>query len=311
MESFWAYRNVRHFDWHLATFAHLKYKGILYILLSSLTYAAVNLCVKYLQHIPTHEIVFFRSAISLVICIVWIQRLKIPFFGHNRKWLMIRGFAGMSALFLFFLTIKEMPLASATTIQYISPIFTVLLATQLMKEKVRPIQWLLFLLAFIGVLMIKGFDDRISYLYLGVGIVSAFISGIAYNAIMKCRNTDHPVTVVLYFPLIATPIMGTACITVDWVMPQGVDWLILALLGVLTQVAQIYMTKALHADHSSTIMPFKYFGVIYAFLIGLFFFQETLPWLSLVGIMIVIVAVVVNTLVKSANKKIPPTQRVV
>ncbi len=105
--------------------------------------------------------------------------------------------------------------------------------------------------------------------------------------------------------------MGTACITVDWVMPQGVEWLILALLGVLTQVAQIYMTKALHADHSSTIMPFKYFGVIYAFLIGLFFFQETLPWLSLVGIMIVIIAVVVNTLVKSANKKIPPTQGVV
>lgn len=295
----------------IATFARLQYKGIIYILLSSLTYAGVNLCVKYLDHIPTHEIVFFRSLISLTICTIWIQRLKIPFFGYNKKWLLIRGFAGMTALFLFFVTIKEMPLASATTIQYISPIFTVLLATQLMGEKVRPIQWLLFLCAFVGVIMIKGFDERISYLYLGIGIVSALISGIAYNAIMKCRTTDHPVTVVLYFPLIATPIMGTACLTVDWVTPQGVEWLILLLLGVLTQVAQIYMTKALHADHSSTVMPFKYFGVIYAFTIGFFFFQETLPWLSILGIAIVIVAVVVNTLIKSANKKLPATQGVV
>lgn len=204
-----------------------------------------------------------------------------------------------------------MPLASATTIQYISPIFTVLLATQLMGERVKPIQWLLFLAAFIGVIMIKGFDDRISYFYLGVGVVSAFISGIAYNAIMKCRNTDHPVTVVLYFPLIATPIMGIACLTIDWVTPQGSEWLILLLLGVLTQVAQIYMTKALHADHSSTVMPFKYFGVIYAFSIGLFFFNETLPWLSIAGIVVVIIAVIVNTLVKSANKKLPPTQGVI
>jgi len=289
----------------------LQYKGIFYILLSSLTYALVNFCVKFLHHIPTHEIVFFRSVISLTICIFWIRKLGIPFFGNNIKWLLVRGFAGMTALFMFFLTIKQMPLASATTIQYISPIFTVLLATQIMNEKVKPVQWLLFLIAFAGVLMIKGFDQRISYLYLGVGVVSAFISGIAYNGIMKCRTTDHPITVVMYFPLIATPIMGTACITIDWVMPQGFEWLLLLLLGILTQVAQIYMTKALHTDHSSTIMPFKYIGVIYALIIGFLFFDESLPALSFVGIGVVIAAVILNALVKNPNKKLPATQGVV
>lgn len=289
----------------------MQYKGIFYILLSSLTYALVNFCVKFLQHIPTHEIVFFRSVISLIICIIWIRRLGIPFFGNNIKWLLVRGFAGMTALFMFFLTIKQMPLASATTIQYISPIFTVLLATQIMNEKVKPVQWLLFLLAFAGVIIIKGFDDRISYLYLGIGVVSAFLSGVAYNGIMKCRDTDHPITVVMYFPLIATPIMGTACITVDWVMPQGFEWFLLLLLGIFTQIAQIYMTKALHTDHSSIIMPFKYIGVIYALIIGFLFFDESLPTMSFVGIAVVIVAVILNALVKNPNKKLPATQGVV
>ncbi len=216
----------------------------------------------------------------------------------------------MSALFLFFVTIKHMPLASATTIQYISPIFTVLLATQLMGERVKKLQWLLFGLAFVGVLMIKGFDDRISYLYLGIGVVSALISGVAYNAIMKCRMTDHPLTVVLYFPLIATPIMGVACITVEWVTPQGIEWVLLLIMGVFTQIAQLYMTKALHADHSSRIMPFKYFGVLYAIGIGFLFFGEHLPWLSIIGIGLVLLGVILNAFVKNLNKKLPPTQGV-
>jgi drug/metabolite transporter (DMT)-like permease len=289
----------------------LQYKGIAYILLSSAAYAVVNFCVKFLDDIPTHEIVFFRSLVSLVLCLIWIKQLGLSFFGNNKKWLIIRGFSGMTALFLFFLTIKHMPLASATTIQYISPIFTVLLATQLMKEKVKPIQWVLFAVAFAGVFMIKGFDERVSYLYLGIGVTSALISGIAYNAIMKCRVTDHPVVVVLYFPLIATPIMGTACLTVEWVTPHGIQWLLLLIMGIFTQIAQVYMTKALHADHSSRIMPFKYFGVIYAIAIGYFFFGEQLPWWSFGGILLVLLGVILNAFVKNLNQKLPPTQGVV
>lgn len=185
-----------------------------------------------------------------------------------------------------------------------------LLATQMQGEKVRPIQWLLFILSFIGVLMIKGFDERISYFYLGVGVLSALISGIAYNAIMKCRLTDHPIVIVLYFPLIATPIMGAACLTISWVTPVGISWLLLLVMGVFTQLAQYFMTKALLSDHSSKIMPFKYFGVIYALLIGFFFFNEELPWLSGIGISLVLLGVITNTFVKNLNKRLPPTQGV-
>ena len=217
----------------------------------------------------------------------------------------------MTALFLFFLTVKHMPLASATTIQYISPVFTVLLATQMMREKVRPIQWALFVVAFIGVMMIKGFDDRVSFFYLTIGIVSALISGLAYNAIRKCRLTDHPLVVVLYFPLIATPIMGLACLTFGWVTPSGIQWPLLLIMGVFTQIAQLYMTKALHADHSSRIMPFKYFGVIYAIGIGFFFFGERLPFLSILGIGLVLLGVILNAFVKNLNRKLPPTQGVI
>jgi len=117
--------------------------------------------------------------------------------------------------------------------------------------------------------------------------------------------------VVLYFPLIATPVMGIACLTAGWVTPTGIEWFLLLALGIFTQIAQVYMTKALHADHSSRIMPFKYTGVLYALGIGFLFFGELLPWFSLVGIGLVIVGVVANALVKNPNEKLPGTSGVV
>lgn len=233
-----------------------------------------------------------------------IRQRNLPLFGNNKKWLIIRGFTGMVALFLFFDTLKYIPMATATIIQYVSPIFTVLLATQMLGERVKKIQWFLFLNAFLGVVMIKGFDESVSMTYLIMGLLSALISGFAYNAIMKCRKTDHPLVVVFYFPLIATPLMGAACLMISWETPIGWQWFWLLVMGVFTQIAQLYMTKALHADHSSRIMPFQYFGVIYALAIGMIFFNEYVPFMSLMGMLLVIAAVVVNALVKNPNEKL-------
>ena len=154
---------------------------------------------KLLENIPPHEIILFRCLISFLLCAITIKRMKIPFFGNNIPWLVVRGLFGCIALVLFFITLKNIHMATAVTIQYVSPIFTVIFAIYIVKEKVRKIQWLLFGVAFIGVVMLKGFSGEVQTLYLILGLFSALLSGIAYNAIMKCRNTEATVSVVLYF----------------------------------------------------------------------------------------------------------------
>lgn len=271
------------------------------MVISTLCFAVVNICVKFLQHIPAHELVFFRSLISLSISVVMVKQAGIKFFGNNKKWLIGRGLFGSSALFLFFLTLKELPLAIATTVQYLSPISTIFFATFLMKEKVKPVQWSFFTLAFVGVLMMKGLDDTVSWLYLGIGLLSALLSGVAYNCIMKCRDTDKPITVVLYFPLVAIPVMGAMCLF-SWENPQGYDWLLILVMGIVTQISQLAMTKALHTEYSNRVMPFKYLGSIYAILIGYFVFDEVLGWLSFAGIVVVVSVILINTRISSKLK---------
>ncbi|MGB1032511.1 MAG: EamA family transporter, partial [Flavobacteriales bacterium] len=112
------------------------------MLASVFLFTAANVCVKELSHLPTVQLVFMRSLVSLAICASYVVTLKSPFLGVNKTWLYIRGFTGMIALSLFFYTIQHIPLASATTIQYLSPVFTVVLAMFFLGQKVRKIQWL-------------------------------------------------------------------------------------------------------------------------------------------------------------------------
>lgn len=272
-------------------------RGVVFILISVAAFAFVNVMVKYLREIPAHQLIFFRSIISLSISLIHLKILGISPLGNNKKWLVIRGMSGITALTLFFYTLKNMPLASAVTIQYLSPVFTVILAIFLNNQKVKPVQWIFLAMAFLGAVLIKGWDERVSLSMLGLGMLSALFAGLAYNAVIRCRKSDHPVVVVMYFPLIATPIMGLWSY-LDWVQPQGFEWLLLLAIGSLTQVAQIYMTKALHADHASRITPFKYVGSVFALVLGYTIFDERLEWFSLLGIGLVIIGVVLNTRIK-------------
>jgi len=272
-------------------------KGVLYMLISTFAFSLMQLCVKFLPNLPAHELILFRSLISLVLSLGYLLPMGIHPLGNNRKILLLRGVFGVIALSLFFVTIQNIPLASAVTIQYLSPVFTAIIAIFILKEKLRKVQWLFFLMAFCGVALLKGFDERVSLVYLGLGLLSSFFAGAAYNCIRLVKNTDHPLVVVLYFPMVATPIMAVLSLF-DWVQPMGWDWVLLLLLGVFTQVGQVFMTKALQAERANLVAGLKYLGSLYALLYGYVLFGEHYGGWSLVGILLILAGVVLNTLVK-------------
>jgi len=274
-------------------------KGAQYMLVSSFAFSLMHLCVKALPHIPVFELVFFRSIVSLLISFTSLKQKKIYVLGNNKKVLLARGFFGVTALTLFFITLQNLPLAGAVTIQYLSPIFTAFFAILILNEKIKNRQWFFFALAFLGVLTLKGFDisGQISFKYVGIGLVSACFSGLAYNCIRLLRNTEHPLVVVFYFPLVATPIMAVLSYF-NWVKPQGIDWVYLILLGIITQIAQIYMTKGIQSDRAGNIMTYKYIGVLFAFGYGYLFFGETYSFMSIFGIFLLLSGVLLNIVFK-------------
>ena len=293
-------------------------KGILFMILSGICFAIVNFFVKLLgpvhldgfgdlQSYPAHELVLARSIVSFAISLFVIKRMKIPVFGNNKKWLIIRGLAGMIALTLFFNTVHHLPLAIAVIVQYLAPIFTIVFAMILLKEKVRLLQWLFIGVTFSGVLLISFSNgdptvsqDEISLFWIGLGLISSVLSAVAYTSIMKLRATDAPITIVFYFPMVSIPFMVILCFF-DFTMPQGIEWLYLLIVGIFTQLAQITLTKALHQGTASSIIPFQYIGAIYAFLVGYYIFVETLSNTILLGIVLVLSGVIINAFLRKAK----------
>jgi drug/metabolite transporter (DMT)-like permease len=284
------------------------------MILAGLSFLVVNFFVKILgtknsffgneNTFPAHELVFFRSIVSFTITVFLLKLKKLPILGVNKKWLIIRGTSGMIALTMFFYTIQNLPLAISSTIQYLAPIFTVILAVLILKERLVKFQWVFIFISFSGAILI-GFSDyftssnliKINLFWVGIGIVSSFFSGIAYVSILKLKTTDSPLNVVLYFPMISIPIMGVWCFF-DFVVPIGREWFFLLIIGVFTQIAQILLTKAFNEGDANSIAPFQYLGSIYALLIGFLVFDEMLDLISFLGISFILLGVLMNVLLK-------------
>jgi drug/metabolite transporter (DMT)-like permease len=280
-----------------------RHRGAAWMVLSVACFAVVNVIAKSLDRLPVHELVFFRSLISLSFCLWYVRRYRLNPAGNNRKWLILRGLFGLGALMLFFSTLRHMPLATATVIQYLSPLFTIYVASRWNNQQVKPAQWLYAVLAFAGILLMQGWDHRIEWRWLLAGVASSMLAGMAYNAIIKAKGTDHPMIIVMYFPLVALPFTGAMCLT-DWVTPAGAEWPALLAMGALTQVAQYSTTMALHSDDASRVTPWTYFGAIFALVFGALFFGEIPELIALAGMALVVTGVLMNARSPAQSKRV-------
>ena len=268
-------------------------RGVVYMFIATLAFSLMQVGVKYLDEIPFFELILFRSVISLVMSYGAIRRLGLKPLGNNRPMLLQRGVYGTIALSLLFLSIQKLPLASAATLAYLSPIFTALFAIFLLGERIRPLQWISFGIAFTGVVFVKGFDSDVDGLYVLAAVVGAAFAGLAYNTVRRLKDHDHPVVVVFYFPLVATPIMAIWSASA-WVMPTGWDWIILICIGILTQIGQVFMSHALQMEEAGPITSIKFFGLINAFIFSIFLFKEHYAAIHLAGIFLITLGVMLN-----------------
>jgi len=270
------------------------------MLLSTFCFALMNAMVKKLSYLPTMELVFFRCAIASAIGFALLKKQQVSWIGTNRKLLFFRGLFGTVALYTFFLTLQKMPMGTAVAIQYLSPIFTTIFAVYILREKVKPIQWLFFLISFSGVLVIKGFDPRISAGMLAVGLLSSVFSALAYNMVRSLKQKEHPLVVVLHFQLFGA-IVGAFFLAYEYKSPAFTDWIYLILIGIVTQLGQYYLTKSLQSEKIAKVSILNYLGIIYALFFGWWMFDEHQHLSTLFGILLVVGGVVVNILI--ANKK--------
>ena len=190
-----------------------------------------------------------------------------------------------------------MPLGASVTLKYLSPVFTAVFAIYFLNERVRPAQWVLVVSAFLGVLLLKGFDSRIDTISLVMGIVGAVFGGLVYVMIRRIGASEHPMVIINHFMLLSAALTGFAMMPY-WRMPNATESLYLMAVGTLGYFGQVYMTKALQLEMASRVAPVKYIEVVYSLILGLIWFGEGYSFLSLIGIMLIISSMLLNLMFK-------------
>ena len=271
------------------------------MVISAAAFACLNAIVRYVDHLPTFQLVFFRAIGTVVCCLFILIRHRIPIAGNNKNLLILRSMVGFTSLILFYRAIQLMPLATAVSLRYLSPFFAALLAIYFLKEKMKKNQWVFFCTAFMGVLILKGFDHRVSIMALSFVMASSVFSGMVYVVIRKIGRSEHPVVVVNYFLSFSAVISGIVCLFV-WVPPSIREWPFILTMGIFGFLGQLYMTKALQIAEANLISPFKYAEVIFTLIIGWLIFGEYQTWVALLGMLIIIVSLLGNVMIKGRGK---------
>lgn len=264
------------------------------MLISTFCFSAMQALVKYVPEIPIFEHIFFRSVIGWLMCIGYLLFYKEPIIGKNNKMLIIRGLVGSLSMFSFFYLLSKIPFGTAVAFKYLSPVFTTILAVIILKERLTSIQWFYLFLAFAGILLLKGFDPRISFTDLLVGLLSAFAGGWLFIIIRKIGDDDHHLVILHYFMFICAGISGAASAS-NWVTPNWTQAGIILIIGIVGFTAQNFFTIAIQQkDNVSYLSILRYSEAIYALILGYFIFNETYTFLSLLGIVLIFLGIVLN-----------------
>jgi drug/metabolite transporter (DMT)-like permease len=269
--------------------------AIVMILLSGLSFSLVAVMVRMAGAIPIYEKVFFRSVVMLTAMgIVALRSRENPFARNPRMPLLIlRGLFGTTAMFLYFFAIERLTIADATVLNKLSPFFVAAFAVVFLKERLSRYIVPVLVVAFTGAALIIKPEFSLEVLPAAGGLLSAAFSGAAYTVVRFLRGDEPPYRVVLYFALVSVAV-SVPPMMVNFVMPEGAQWLYLLGAGVFATTGQVALTLGYHHAPATRVSIYVYAHIVFAFLLGLILWKEMPDPLSIVGTVMIILAAIYN-----------------
>jgi drug/metabolite transporter (DMT)-like permease len=287
-------------------------RGVLYMMASALGFSVMSVFVKLASvTIPTGEIVLSRAVVTLIVSYLMVRRADLVPWGNERGRLIFRGVLGFGALTCYYVALARLPLAAATTIQNTTPLVTAVLAWWILRERVGWMTAFALACGIAGVMLIVDPSGaRLDPVGLAFGLAAASGSAIAYVTVRQLARTEHPLVIVFYFPLIATP-LAIPWAVADWVTPRPIDWLLLVAIGLTTQVGQVFLTMGLSLERAGRATSVGYLQVIFAMIWQSLLFDDPLTFGTFAGAALIIGGTLaVASAGKGAPANPPPTSTV-
>jgi len=268
--------------------------GFLYMFLSVCAFSIMDLIVKWSEHYPLGEVLFFRGFFGLLFYFFIIPRERLKDFYYTKRAGLhfLRCMFGLIALLAIFTALRNLPLATVVSISFAAPIFTTIFSIFFLSEKVGFFRWLAVFVGFIGIIIITepGFSSlNIYYVYPII-----FCLGLSYVAItIRQLSKTEPVWLIALNFSAAITLASIFTIPFGWIMPNIKDLILLSLIGVFGGVANLWLSQSYKFSEVSLVTPLKYLALVFAIIFGFFIWGEVPTFKTLTGAFLVIISSVI------------------
>lgn len=267
------------------------------MLVAAFLFALMGALVKFASlRFSAPELVFYRSLFGLVsiyaVILATSRQWLAPLVTHHAVSHAKRGFSGFVALVMFFHAIAHLPLPTAITLNYTSPLFLAVMTAWWLKERHGRGLLAAVLIGFVGVAMLlrpgwsgQNLTDGM------IGLASGVLAAVAYlNVRTLGRQGEPDWRVVFYFALMST--LG-GVLWMAWAgftVPRLADLPLLLAMGATATSAQLAMTRAYRLGNTLAVGALAYATVGFSALYGVFLFGDKLSLEAWLGMALIVLA---------------------
>jgi drug/metabolite transporter (DMT)-like permease len=265
-------------------------RGILFMIAATCLIAVSNALSKWLVAIyPVGELMFARSASSLMVCAVVI--LPVTGFGVFATSMprahMARGLSQSISQTFTVLALSMMPLAGATAIGFSAPLFAALLSILWLKERADWMRWAVLVAGFVGVLIVTSPGSDTFQLGALFALANAVMYGSVTVAVRGMTKTESA-NCLLMWQMLTMAILHSLLLAFGVKWPTPIDAAMMMAGGAANAAAQYCWTRALHLAPTTAASPFYYFLLVWSVLLGYAVWGEVPTLALLIGSAIVV-----------------------
>lgn len=268
-----------------------KTKGVIFIVLSALSFTGMNTFVRLAGDLPTMQKVFFRNFVAMIFALFAMLKAGDSFKPKKGsvKYLLLRSAAGLAGIFGNFYALDKIELSDASMLNKMSPFFALVFSALFIKEKVKPKQAIAIAVAFIGSLFIIKPTFANTNLFASLaGFVGGMAAGGAYTCVRWLGIKGENGRLIVLFFSVFSCILTVPYLIFDYHYMTAFQWFSLLMAGLFAAGGQFAITAAYTHAPSREISVYDYSQIIFAAIVGFFVFGDVPDLWSFVGYIIII-----------------------
>ena len=264
------------------------WQGALWKIVSCACFAGINGIVRYIsknnigeEALPANVIMFYQNLFGAIFLLPWMIATKQVSLSSNYKVLQVlRILSAVLGVYLWYLSLKYMPIAESLALTFTGPIFTVIGASLLLQENISKKRYLAILFSILGAFIISRPDLAFSEDSQSMGLLVLFpLSSALVLAVNKLLTRklayagESPVVLTAYLLFFMAPVSLVFAMH-EWVDPSLAHFPWLIILGFLTAIAHFSFSKAYQLAEVTFLMPIGFIKFFLSTLIGYLAFAE-------------------------------------